>query len=518
MIRKQLLNAGFFVIAFGMSVQTVPMDLGLFTALQDVVDEHSTALTAFAIGGAVIATPCIYAWATATPVLRWDWTQIPTAQENYLETLRPAFAQAQHSAHGFVWGVGDSAFQTEGPWIYDGKQVENSWTQWQRKVMHEDQYVGNACNRWNLYKEDIARIKECGFTSYRTSIEWSKVNPAPGVFDDRAMQHYVDVVDEALSNGIEPVIMLFHHTWPVWFGDKGGFELAENIQYFVDYANYVFKKLNGKVKIWMTINEPSGYAMQGWFRGEYPPGKKDLTLTGCVYKNLLDAHCAVYKEFKKVDPTVSIGYAKIVQHLDPYHTWHPIERMVSSLFDYLMNNVDIEYFKTGNFVWGFPFKTLFSGVTQDAPQCLDFIGVNYYSHTTITMYLRTSNMIAPGYHPCELIADNGLSIYPEGLYRAVERCSVLGKPMYVAENGIADRTDLLKKDFIRQHLYAVTKLLEDGFDVRGYYYWTLMDNFEWRHGYEQSFGLFSVDFTTQERTLRAGAQEFVDYVRSFNLQ
>ena len=139
-----------------------------------------------------------------------------------------------------------------------------------------------------------------------------------------SMQHYIDFVDELRKNDIEPVIMLFHHAWPVWFDAKGAFERAENIADFVEFSEYIFEKLHDKVKIWMTINEPTGYAFEGYFRGHYPPCKKSLPLAGRVLKNFLDAHIAVYNVFKEKDASAQIGYAKIVQPLDPYNPWNPL--------------------------------------------------------------------------------------------------------------------------------------------------------------------------------------------------
>ena len=444
-----------------------------------------------------------------SPALRWDWSTI--------DLFRPDFFESLNFPKDFKFGVATSAYQIEGPY-FNGTVAPDSWVVWQEDPTHieDGQKVGTACQHCTYYKEDIQRIKECGFTRYRFSILWSKLEPQQGVFDEAVMHYYEDLVDELLRNGIEPIVMLFHHAWPLWFEEQGGFENAENIGDFVEFAQFVFKRLYPKVKVWMTINEPSGYALEGFYRGHYPPGKHNLTLAGIVLQNFLDAHVAVYQTYKKYaadDPELQIGLAHAVHPLDPYHAWHPLEKAAAYCFDYLMNDVVINYFRTGEFWWGFPRWTLVHSYNEFAQDSLDFIGVNYYSHTTIKMFYRCNNLLAPAHHKEEVVTEKGNVVYPEGLYRAIQRCAKLNKPLYITENGVADKEDTLKDVFIRKHLYAVSKALQEGYDIRSYDYWTLMDNWEWHNGYNQGFGLYHVDFNTQKRTLRDGTKPFIKFVQ-----
>ena len=172
-----------------------------------------------------------------------------------------------------------------------------------------------------------------------------------------------------LKNGIEPTVCLFHQTWPLWFDAKGAFEGAENIKYFVEFGTHVFNRLHTKVKTWMTINEPTGYAMAAYFMGDCSPGKKSLQLAGEVLKNFLDTHIELYKVFKGIDSDVKIGYCKVVQLIDPYHSWAPfkqLEQLVSGTFDKLVNDTDLNYFKTGIFKWYIPFVCNVQAVNKDA--------------------------------------------------------------------------------------------------------------------------------------------------------
>ncbi len=447
--------------------------------------------------------------------LRWDWSVIKSEQDNFLATL--AFPL------DFEFGVATSAYQLEGPYYYDDQIAPDTWVAWENEDGHikDGQKVGHACDHWNRWEDDIQLIQDGGFDAYRFSISWSKLEREEGVFDDKVMEHYLALVKALCARGIKPIIMLWHHTSPQWLEQKGGFEKVENIAYFVRFALYVFEHLHNDVKTWMTINEPSGYALEGFFRGHYPPGRHDLTLAGVVLRNFLDAHIAVYQAFKKrapEDAALQIGFAHVIQPLDPYHAWHPLEKIVAHLFDTLLNQVTINYFKTGKFVWGFPGYTLVDGINKHAQQSLDFIGINYYSHTSLKLFYRFKQPFAVAIHPYEHITEKGNVVYPEGLYRAIERCSVLGIPMYVTENGVADKADGIKESFINRHLYAVAKAVQDGFDVRGYHYWTLMDNWEWCDGYNQGFGLYHVDFSTQERTLRNGAKPFITFLNKRKFQ
>lgn len=417
---------------------------------------------------------------------------------------------------GFIFGVGDSAFQTEGVQGPAEQKTENNWTQWEHQKDEQgefhivsDQSIGNACERWTRYKEDIALIAQSGFTHYRFSVEWSKIEPQKGVFDENALEHYCAVVDEVIKQGLTPILTLFHHTWPVWFE---GFENEEGIDSFVEYCMYVFEHMHAKVKTWIILNEPAGYAIEGYFRGEYPPGKHDLQLAGVALLNMLKAHVTLYGKYKDIDPTVEIGIAKILQPIDPYHAWNPLEEAACSFFSWLLNDVTLEYFKTGNFTWGAPGKT-FHFFDSQAANALDFLGINYYSHTVLSGQWNIKKPLAPAHRPENMLSDDGKIVYPEGLIRAVEKGSMLQIPMYIMENGIADKKGNMRELFLKLHLYAVVKAAEK-YDVRGYFTWTLLDNFEWRKGYTECYGLYEVNRETQERTLREGSKQFIEFLQT----
>jgi len=434
--------------------------------------------------------------------IKWDWSNIDPCHIWF--------------PGNFLWGCSDSALQTEGIVTSGGRTIENSWTQFE-KTLENPVRVGNACERWDRYKEDFKLLKELGMNTYRFSVEWSKIEPQEGRFDQEAMQHYIDVVDELISLGIEPMLTLFHHSCPLWFFNKGGFEDAKNNADFVDFARYVFSHLHKKVKFWITINEPVAYAFEGYFRGAYPPGKKSLSLAGKVTLNQLNAHVAIAKEFRKINPQAKIGIAHMCHPLDAYSKWNPFEKAVTKMFSYLINQTTIKFFKSGKFRWIPPW---IRGNNKDAPGSLDFFGVNYYTHTTVKQ-IHPFKMEART-RPEEKVVDQSLGrsertkvMYPEGLYRSIVRASKLNIPIYITENGVATDDASLRDEYIKKHLYVVSRAISEGYNVQGYFFWTLIDCFSWNKGYSNKHGIYAVNFETQERTYRPSAQYLIDTIRRF---
>ncbi len=423
---------------------------------------------------------------------------------------------------GFGWGAATSAFQIEGTETANGKHIENNWTEAIQEGKAKP--IGVACDHWNRYKEDVELIKEINLTDYRFSISWPKIMTGPDKFDADAMQHYIDLTRESIKKNIDPYIMLFHHTWPEeeWF--KFAFEKEENIKYFVRFATYVFNSLRDELDAknfkrikWMTFNEPVGYCLNGYFRGKYPPYKKDLKLAGVVIKNMLDAHVAVYHEFKKIDPDAQIGFAKIIVPIDPYRFYHPIDRLISGLFDYLQNYCIFSYFTTGKFTWGFPVYARFTAENDNAIGALDFISVNYY-HNVMLRFQCIKPKVFIETVPGRIVWGENKCIYPEGLYRAVVNVNkyLPNVPIIIGENGIATDNQKWREQYIKQHIWIVSKLIKDGYDVRAYHWWALMDTYSWGKGTFSPYGFYKVDPETYERTLRKdeGFEDFIHFIKN----
>jgi beta-glucosidase len=444
----------------------------------------------------------ILRWRWKHPELRWDWQKINT--------------NAIHFPAGFLWGVATSAHQVE------GGCDNNNWSEWEsardengEPRIKNGQKAGVACDHWNRYKEDITLMQELGVKAYRFSVEWSKIEPHEGHFDLAAIRHYRDVCDALLAAGIKPVVTLHHFTHPIWFERRGAFEREENIPFLARFCELVFQELHDKVHLWCTINEPEVFASQGCFQGVFPPGKKDPQLAGVVLKNLLEAHAQAYQALKRLPngDKAQIGLVKNIFQFDPYRRWHLFDWLVSRQFNGLFTDAIIRFFKTGHFDFSLPGLANVEHFNAAAPHTLDFIGLNYYSHMQVKFHWNHKEFFTFEHRPDETMTDMPYPIYAEGFYRAIKTVAQLGVPIYITENGIADAKDDRRDLFIRRYLFALSEAIEEGCDVRGYFYWSLMDNFEWAEGYDMKFGLYHVDFETQVRRLREGARYFVKVVK-----
>lgn len=431
---------------------------------------------------------------------QWDWSQIKTDEVTFPKD--------------FGWGTATSAFQIEGDQTAGGRKIKNSWTESQ-KAKDEGIIAGIAAGHWDRVEEDVQLIKELGMKEYRFSIKWSAIEPEPGVFDEEALNHYIDLIDRLNAENIKPFVMLFHHAWPEWFGQMGDFQKSENKEHFLRFAHHVFERLNAKVDMWMTFNEPAGYCLSAYYMGHYPPYQKNLTTTGHALKNMLDAHAEFYHAAKAKNKACQIGIAKMFVPLDPMPSNNPAKFALSSLicsqFGGMQNNVVLDYFNTGEFSWGFPFYGRVTGSNPLAKRALDFIAVNYYANVMID---GTKQLPLPG----RSVSDSGKAEYPEGLLRSIELCAqrLPNVPMWIGENGIADASDTRREEYFKKHLWVVAYALKQGYDIRGYHVWTLLDSFNWKTGYKEKYGLYGVDYenSTLERTLRPGSSNLVNLIKT----
>lgn len=406
-------------------------------------------------------------------------------------------AQDVRVPENFIWGSALSEYQVSGADCC----TKSNWSEWESVLQEKS---ADACQSWDRYKDDIKLMKELGIRSLRFSVEWCKIEPEEGCFDEQAMQHYSDVCQELINAGITPMVTLHHFVHPAWFEEYGGFANSTNNHYFERFCVYVFERLSDKVHLWATINEPTIFAFQGYVRGVFPPGRKNLMIAWHVLRNLIKVHTEVYRALKKIEngATAQIGLVHQYLKFQSYTSWNPLERVPGLLFNRLLNDSVIEFLQTGQFNgW---FNICYE--TEKNEKITDFIGLNYYSRALIKANASIENILAPAHYPDEIMTDMPYAIYPQGFYDALMHLSSLNIPIYVTENGIADAADDRRDFYIRSYLKALSKAIADGADVRGYYYWSIMDNFEWDMGYAMKFGLFEVDRQTQTRTLRAGAR------------
>jgi len=409
----------------------------------------------------------------------------------------------------FLWGTALSEYQNSGAACC----VNSNWSEWEQYLKEKS---GKACDFWYRYPEDIELIKNLGINSLRFSVEWCKVEPEEGKFSQDALDHYADLCDKLVQAGITPMITLHHFVHPKWFDDKGGFEQEKNIIYFERFCAVVFKYLGSKVKLWCTINEPTIYVFQGYLRGVFPPGKTmNMPLALRVLKNLLQAHTQTYHKLKAMPhgDTAQIGLVHQYLVFEPYTFWNPLERVPGLLFDYVLNTGVLKFLKTGTFGFNVPaFGTLFEYSAPQGKPLMDFIGLNYYSHPLMKGQLSLREPLISSHYSDEVMTDMPYRMCPIGFYKAIKHMQELNLPIYITENGIADVQDNHRETFLRQYIFAMHKAIDEGCDVRGYYYWSFMDNFEWDMGYAMKFGLYAVDYKTQERTLRPSAHYYKNII------
>ncbi len=373
---------------------------------------------------------------------------------------------------GFLWGSATSAYQVE------GGIKNNDWAEAARqgKVPPSDR----ACDHHNLYEKDFDIAKSLGQNAHRFSIEWARIEPEEGKFNETEIEHYRKVLTALRERGIEPFVTLWHFTLPIWFARMGGFENKKAPFYFSRYCEYVVKNLgqgSGAPKFWITINEPMVFANLGYLEGNWPPFKKwYYPLSPFRYfkiiKNMAMSHNISYRKIKSIRPDGFVGIA--MHNVNFEFNRNPLNYLLAKFLIWFQNH-------------------RFLRKIEDRQ---DFIGLNYYFYKKF------------GGNNVYDKSDLSWSIYPKGIYNVLMELKRYHKPVYVTENGIADTKDIKRAKFIKEHLYWVKRAIDDKIDVRGYFHWSLLDNFEWADGFGPRFGLVEVDFKTMERKIRPSAYEY----------
>lgn len=412
----------------------------------------------------------------------------------------------------FLWGAATSSHQVE------GNNKNNDWWRWEQegKVSTPS---GNACNQYELFKNDFKIAKELNHTAHRFSLEWSRIEPEEGIFDDRAIQHYRNTIEELKRLGMEPVATLHHFTLPVWLYEKGGWCSKGSEALFERFVEKIVKELGRDVKYWITINEPGVNIFKAYVEGQWPPGHNSFKEAIKMFVALLKAHCLAYNAIHRVYkennwPRPNVGIAKNFIQYSPCRDGSFFDKLSTSIRSYYFNTLFMNAILSG---WciapGFPIVKL------PLKKALDFIGVNYYMRDFVHYIglspTRIFGDICSLKHHKDAGKRNFLTweIYPRGIYNVLKEYSKCGMPVLITENGICTNNDHERKDFIREHLLEVERAIKDGVNVIGYLYWSLIDNFEWAEGYAPRFGLVEVDYKTQRRLIRPSAYVFSDIIK-----
>ncbi len=368
-----------------------------------------------------------------------------------------------------------------------------SWSRIQKQALNPSNYIsGRAVDHYNLYKQDFKIAKSLNLNSLRFGIEWSRLEPEEGVWDEDAIAHYHDYIKELKKLGIEPMLNLWHWSMPVWFTDKGGFKYRRNINHFKRFAQRVADEYGPHLNWLITLNEPNvfvtfGYLVPEPLSGPWPPGEKNPISFARVYRNLIRAHKIVYKVFKSVNPHIQVGLAIQLANIQAKRPHNEIDEFTTRFMRYFWN-------------WWFMMRVRLQ---------MDFVGFNYY----FTDYYRGLGQRADAKVP---LSDMGWYMEPEGLYPLLLSVSrrFKRKPIIVTENGVADGQDEFRRWWIEQTIVAMERAISEGANIVGYFHWSLLDNFEWLNGWWPKFGLVSVDrHHGMKRTVRPSAKWFADKIK-----
>ncbi len=415
----------------------------------------------------------------------------------------------------FMWGASTASHQVEG-------NTYNQWTVWELQHARElantanqrlswipgwenhrsqaenpENYLsGVGVKHYELYKKDFDLVEKLNLTSFRFGVEWSRIEPEEGVWNAEEIKHYADYINNLCDRGIEPLLNLWHWTMPVWFTDKGGFSNKSNIKYFERFVKKVCDELPlERVRYVITLNEPNVYASFGYATGEWPPNEKKWWKFMKVYYYLTIAHKRSYRMLKKRYPSMQVGVASQLANIQAKRPQNFLDNLAVRWMRYFWN-------------WWF---------LNRIKKYQDYVGFNYY----FTDYYRFGSlreMVKGKFfyrdNPHAPTNDLGWYMEPEGLHSLIVRVwEHYKKPMLITENGLADSNDEHRRWWIEETIIAMERALSEGVDLRGYYHWSLLDNFEWAYGWWPKFGLVDVDRKTMKRTIRPSAKYYSEQIQ-----
>jgi len=426
---------------------------------------------------------------------------------------------------GFEWGAATAAYQVEGAVAADGRG-ESIWDRFTHTPgrVHGGDTGDVACDHYHRYRDHVALMGQLALPAYRFSVAWPRVMPTgTGAVNERGLDFYDRMVDELLSQGIAPVPTLYHWDLPQALEDAGGWPVRSTAHAFANYAGVVAGRLGDRVRRIATVNEPYVISNHGYRTGVHAPGRTDPRAALAAAHHVLVAHGLGAQAIRAAAPGASVG---IVLNFEPKHpaTPHPLDQEAAMIAHDQYNRWFLDpivgggYPEEGVRAWGWDRREVAQGDPALIAQPLDFVGVNYYSREIVR-----SPRLPPMSDSDRERTGMGWEVYPGGLRQVLQFvASRTGElPLFVTENGAAypvDPTDPARDpqrvSFLRRHLDAALDAIEEGVPLRGYFVWSLLDNFEWAYGYGHRFGIVHVDYRTQERRIRDSGRFWAEVARS----
>jgi beta-glucosidase len=433
----------------------------------------------------------------------------------------------------FKWGVATAALQVEGSCDSDGKG-ESIWDVFSAKrgKIRNGDKPHMACDFYKRYKEDIDLIKQLNIPNFRFSISWPRILPqGTGEVNQLGIDHYNQVIDYCISQGVEPWITLYHWDLPQALEAKGGWTNREVVNWFSEYVRICAHSFGDRVKYWMVMNEPSVFTGAGYFFGIHAPGRTGLWNFLPAVHHAIMCMAAGGRELRKILPDIEIGTTFSCSYVEPKSN-KPRDISAAIRVDTLLNRLYIEpvlgmgYPVDGLTVLKKMDKHIHPGDMESMKFDFDFIGVQLYTreiidHSFFTPYIH-ANIVQAKKRNVK-ITEMGWEVYPPAIYEILKKFNQYKtiKKLLVTENGAAFPDEVIagnvddpkRKAYLQEYLQQVLKAKNEGFKVDGYFVWTLTDNFEWAEGYNPRFGLIHIDFETQKRTVKASGQWFGDFIK-----
>jgi beta-glucosidase len=419
-----------------------------------------------------------------------------------------------HFPRGFLWGTATAAHQVE------GNNTNSQWWMWEQ-TGHTQGTSGPACDWWGgRWKEDFDRAAESGQNTHRMSVEWSRIQPTPDTWDEDALDRYRTMLRGLHERGLTPMVTLHHFTDPLWFYEMHGWEKEESVALFEKFVRKTVEALKEYCTLWCTINEPNGYALNGYINhgvAAFPPGKNNIKLAFQVEANMIRAHAAAYRAIHEIQRESRVGYALNYRSFVPYRSWSPLDKLSTNIAFTSLNN-------------GFP-SALATGVMRtplgstkipEAKGTQDYFGFNYYTRDYVTFDLRKpKTLFAHNFFAkdADLSTNKSIANEPEGMFEGLKWIvrTFPNLPILITENGVEDSDDHLRPRYLAQHIHQMWRAVNFNWPIKGYFHWTLVDNFEWERGWTQQFGLWGLDRETQKRIKRPSVDLYAEICRENGL-
>lgn len=416
-----------------------------------------------------------------------------------------------HFPRGFLWGTATSSHQVE------GNNTNNQWWKWEQDG-HTNGTSGLACDWWGgRWREDFDRAAEGGQNAHRFSVEWSRIQPTPDTWDEDALERYRSMLRGLRERGMTPMVTLHHFSDPLWFYEMDGWEHDEAAVLFEKFVRKTVDALKEYCSFWCTINEPNVYALSGYVAGVFPTKRRGLKVALQVQANLLLGHVLAYHAIHEIQKDARVGYALHYRPMVAQSSWSPLDRLMRNI---QYNGINM----------AFP-SAISSGVMKspmgnvripEAKGTQDYLGVNYYSVDTIKFDITNpKELFGRRYYPVDsdFSATKMIANIPRGIFDSIKWAvrTYPDLPIYISENGVEDAEDKMRPRYIAQHIHQMWRAVNFNFPVKGYFHWSLVDNFEWERGWTQRFGLWGLDTETQKRIKRPSVDLYAEVCKENGL-